>query len=63
VIQVTHLTYKRKYKVIGMSKEPATRVTFDYKKTDPRGMSVRELALSVWIQLKCIFALNHRQRN
>ncbi|CAG2168237.1 unnamed protein product, partial [Oppiella nova] len=40
VIQVTHLTYKRKYKVIGMSKEPATRVTFDYKKTDPRGKEI-----------------------
>ena len=38
-IQVKHLTYKRKYKVIGLTKEPANRVEFEHKKTDPRGMS------------------------
>ena len=36
-IQVKHLTYKRKYKVIGLTREAAKDVTFELKKTDPRG--------------------------
>ena len=39
MIQVNHLLYKRKYKVIGLTKEPANKVQFEQKKTDPRGMS------------------------
>ena len=39
MVQVRHLTYKRKYKVIGLTKEPANKVEFEHKKTDPRGMS------------------------
>jgi len=37
LIQVKHLTYKRKYKVIGITHEAAKNVQFDCKKTDPRG--------------------------
>ena len=36
-IQVKHLTYKRKYKVIGLTREAAKDVKFELKKTDPRG--------------------------
>ena len=38
MIQVKHLTYKRKYKVIGITKESARKVQFEVKKTDPRGL-------------------------
>ncbi|XP_054164078.1 protein argonaute-2-like [Oppia nitens] len=37
LIQVRHLTYKRKYKVIGLTPLPASRVVFDHKKVDARG--------------------------
>lgn len=37
MIQVKHLTYKRKYKVLGLTQEPASRVQFEKKNTDPRG--------------------------
>ncbi|CAG2107473.1 unnamed protein product, partial [Medioppia subpectinata] len=46
-IQVNHLTYKRKYKVIGLTKESATEVKFEYKKTDPRGKETNMGMMSV----------------
>lgn len=37
MVFVDHLTYKRKYKVIGLTKLAAQDLTFEVKKTDPRG--------------------------
>lgn len=36
-IQVRHLTYKRKYKAIGLSKRPATETLFNFEKANPDG--------------------------
>ena len=46
-VQVRHLTYKRKYKVLGLTHEAANKVQFEQKVVDPRGKETNAGFISV----------------
>ncbi len=49
VVQVKHLTYKRKYKVIGITQQSAAKQEFEVKKTDPRGELMIDSFINIYL--------------
>jgi hypothetical protein len=49
LVQVKHLTYKRKYKVIGITQQSAAKQEFEVKKTDPRGEPIIDSYINIYL--------------